>query len=154
MSTFCLIYDITNKKFSDFKSVHIYISHYQVIFNEVIDLLMDTSSYICKNTEIYIQVIMLINIEMEYSTFISAIQKNWKDNTTNLIEVVLQIIRYFEFIKKNKKSQKVLQTNNILQTFILLINRAFKSSCTNPKYVKKGLTTHYTNYCQIKYSEL
>lgn len=44
-----------------------------------------------------------MNIRVDYSALISAIQKDWKDETTNLAKAVLQIIRYFEFMKENEK---------------------------------------------------
>lgn len=50
---------------------------------------------------------MLINIRYEYLAFLSAIQKNWKNKTTNLVGTVLQIIREFEFIEGIKKSKLV-----------------------------------------------
>lgn len=41
-----------------------------------------------------------------------------------------------------------------MQTSTLSIYQALKSFCTNLKYVEKGVTTHYTNYCCIKYPKL
>lgn len=83
-----------------------------------------------------------MNIGTNYSALMSAIQKEWKDKTTNFIKVVLQIIRYFDFIEQNKK------THNIIQIFSSTIptNCAVKGSCTNPKYVEKGLITHNIDY--------
>lgn len=34
---------------------------------------------------------------------VSAIQKDWKDENTNLAETILQIIRHFEFMERNEK---------------------------------------------------
>lgn len=45
-----------------------------------------------------------MNIGTEYSALVSAIQKDWKDETTFLAEAVLQIIRHFEFMKGNEKA--------------------------------------------------
>lgn len=89
----------------------------------------------------YFKAIMLINIRVDYSALISAIQKNWKNETTNLAKAVLQIIKHFKYIKRKKKAQ------NVMQTSMPLIYRVLKSSCTNLKYIKKGLITNYTNYC-------
>lgn len=61
-----IIYDATTKKLSDFKNMHKYTSHYQASFDKIVNFLIGTSSYICKNTKIYFQAIMLINIEVEY----------------------------------------------------------------------------------------
>lgn len=87
----------------------------------------------------YSQATMLMNIGAEYSALLAAIQNDWKDETTNLAETVLQIIRHCEFMEKNDKSKTALQTSTPS------IHRAPKGSCTNPEGVEKGLTTHYTD---------
>lgn len=51
---------------------------------------------------------MLMNIGANYLVLVSAIQKNWKDETTNLAKARLQIIRHFEFIEGNKKTHNVI----------------------------------------------
>lgn len=65
MSTSRIIHDNTTKKLSDFKNVHKYTSHYQASFDKVISLLMETSSYTRKSTEMYFQATMLMNIGVE-----------------------------------------------------------------------------------------
>lgn len=148
MSTSRIIYEATTKKLSDFKNVHEYTSHYQAAFDKVVSLLTETSSYTRQSIEMYFQATMLMNIGADYSALVSAIQKDWKDETTNLAEAVLQIIRHFEFMEGNKKAQ------NVMQTSTPSIHRAPKGSCTNPECVEKGLTTHYTDRCWIKHPEL
>lgn len=95
-----------------------------------------TSFYTRKSSEIYFQATMLMNIGVEYLALVSSIQKDWKDENTNLAEVILHIIRHFEFIEGNKKVK-------IMQTSTPLIYRTPKRSYINKKCVKKGLTTHY-----------
>ncbi len=143
MSTSRLIYEANTKKLFDFQNVYKYTSHYQASFDKVLSLFTETSSYMQKSTEIYFQATMLINIGTNYSALVSAIQKDWKNETTNLAEAVLQIIRHFEFMEGNKKTHNVMQTSSSN----LLTNRALKDSCTNLECVEKGLTTHYTNCC-------
>lgn len=150
MSTSRIIYEATTKKLSDFKNVHEYTSHYQASFDKVASLLNDNSSYTRKSTEMYFQATMLMNIGTDYSALVSAIQKDWKDENTNLAEAVPQIIRHFEFMEGNEKTRNVMQTSNSNPS----IHRAPKSSCTNPECVEKGLTTHYTDRCWIKHPEL
>ena len=150
MSTSRLIHDATTKKLSDFKNVHEYTSHYQASFDKVSSLLTETSAYIRKSTETYFQATMLMNIGADYSALVSAIQKDWKDETTNLAETVLQIIRYFEFMKGNENTYNVMQTSSSTTP----TNRAPKGSCSNPECVEKGLKTHYTDRCWIKHPEL
>ncbi len=74
----------------------------------------------------YFQATMLINIGTEYSALVSAIQKNWKDENTNLAEAVLQIIRHYEFMEGNEKAK-------VMQTSTPSIQSAPKESRTNPE---------------------
>ena len=109
-STSRIIYEATTEKLSDFKSVHKYTSHYQAAFDKVVGLLTDTSSYTRQSIAMYFQATILMNIGTEYSALVLAIQKNWKDETTNPAEAVLQMIRYFKFMEENEKAQSVMQT--------------------------------------------
>lgn len=64
---------------------------------------------------------------------------------TNLIEIVLQIIRHFKFIEENKNSNKfVFQTS---AGSLRSSPTAPKESYKNLEYIGKGLTTYYTNRC-------
>lgn len=149
MSISRLIYEATTKKLSEFKDVHEYTSSYQAAFDKVVGLLTETSHYTRKSTEMYFQATMLMNIGSECSALVSAIQKDWKDETTNLAETVLQIIRHFEFMEGTEKDKSVLQTSTSRPT-----PAAPKGSCKNPECIEKGLTTHYTDRCWIKHPEL
>lgn len=50
---------------------------------------------------------MLMNIGLDYSAFMSAIQKDWKHKTTDLAKAVLQIIRYFDFMESTEKGKSI-----------------------------------------------
>lgn len=103
MSTSRLIHDATTKKLSDFKDVHESTSSYQAAFDKVVGLLADTPHYTRQSTEMYFQATMLMNIGTEYSALVSTIQTNWKDETTNLAETVLQIIRHSSSSKEARR---------------------------------------------------
>lgn len=150
MSTLRLIYDVISKKLADFKDIHKYTRRYQATFDKVVGLLTDSSHYTHKNIDIYFQTMMLMNIRTKYSAFILAIQKDWKDKTTNLMETMLQIIRHFKFLEENKKSNKVVL--QILTSKPSARSRPFliapKRSCKNQECINKHLiSTHYTNRC-------
>ncbi len=147
MSTSRTIYDVTTKKLSDFKNVYEYTSHYQASFDKVVNLLTGTSSYTRKSTEMYFQATMLMNIRVEYSALVPSIQKDWKDENTNLAEAVLQIIRHFEFMEGNEKAK-------VMQTSAPSIHHVPKGPCTNKECVEKGLITHYTDRYLIKNPKL
>lgn len=87
-----------------------------------------------------------MNIRVEYSALVSAILMDWKNENTNLAEVILQIIRHFEFMERNKKA-------NIMQTTTPSVYRTPKRSYTNNEYVEKDLTTYYADRFLIKLSE-
>ena len=151
MSTSRLIYEATTKKLSDFKDVHEYTSSYQAAFDKVVGLLTETSHNTQQSTEMYFQATMLMNIGSEYSALVSAIQRDWKDETTNLAEAILQIIRHFKFMEGTEKHKSVLQTSTPSSK---PAPAAPKGSCKNPECIEKGLTTHHTDRCWIKHPEL
>lgn len=104
----------------------------------------------------YFQVMMLMNIRTKYLALVSAIQKDWKVETTNLIETVLQIIRHFEFMKGNEKSNEVvLQTSTSKPSARLRHSPAVpKRLCKNQECIDKSLTIHHTDCCSIKHPKL
>lgn len=136
-------------KLLDFKNIHKYISSYQAAFEKIVGFLTKKSHHIRKSTEMYFQAIILRNIGPKYLALVSAIEKDWEDETTKLVEAVLQIIRYFEFMESTEKGKFVFQTSISKPT-----SAALKGFCKNLKYIKKGSTTHYTNWCWIEHLEL
>ena len=76
MSISRIIHKAITKKLFDFKNIHKYTSHYQASFDNITNLLNNNSSYICKSTEIYIQAIMLMNIETDYCVLVLTIHKD------------------------------------------------------------------------------
>lgn len=151
LSTSRIMFEVTSKTIADFKDVTEYTSSYQAGFDKVASLISETSPYTRESIEAYFQATMLMNIGSEYSTPVSAIQKDWKDaETTNLPETILQISRHHEFMK-GSINDTVLRTTTPSQSSL---HRAPKGSCTNPECVEKGLTTHYTDRCWIKNPEL
>lgn len=103
-----LIHNATTKKLVDLKDVHKYTSNYPAIFDKVVGFLIDSSHYTRKNIEMFFQATMFMNIETKYSALVLSIQKDWKDKITNLTEMVPYIIKDFEFVERNKKSNKIV----------------------------------------------
>lgn len=68
-----LIYNDIIKRLIDFENIDKYINSYQSIFDKVVSLLIDTFYYIYKNTKIYFQAIILINIRIKCLAFVLAI---------------------------------------------------------------------------------
>lgn len=137
ISTSCFIYETITKNLSNFKNVHKYMSHYQVSFNKFLSLLIKTSSYTKKSIQMYFQATIFMNIWISYLAIVSAIQKNLKNKTPNMVEVVLQIIRYLEFREENKKVNNALQRSSSTTT----TNCTPKDTYINPECIVKRLTT-------------
>lgn len=74
-----------------------------------------------------------MNIGLKYSALVSIIQKDWKDKTNNLAEVMLNIIRHFKFMEDTEKGKSVL--------YIIISKPATaicKKSCKNLNCIEKG----------------
>lgn len=84
---------------------------------------------------------MLCHLGKDYVVLVLAIETNQKEETTNLADTILQVIRYVEINKGNNKDNvdvKVLAAN---------LHRAPKRTCTIKECVKRGVTTYYTDQC-------
>ena len=126
-------------KLLDCNDVINYTNHYQIAFDKLLTLL-NTKSWMSKKTiKMTLQGSLLRHLGRDYTALVSAIETNWKDETTNLANIILQVIRHTEINKGNDKDNadvKVLAAN---------IYQAPKRTCTTKEYVKRRVTTHYTN---------
>lgn len=129
-------------KISDFKNVIKYTSSYQAVFDKITSFLKENSNLTIKNTEMLLQGAILINISKEYICLILTTETRQIDITTNLSNTILQIIRRNSEIMKDHAKEKLLLINSI--------HKVLKGRCTKQKFIKKGLTTHYTDQYQIK----
>lgn len=93
--------------------------------------------------ELLLQANMVRNLGPEYSELVSSIQIEWKEETTNLSDTTLRIVRYEEILKES--NPKVL---------LARAQRAPKGSCTTPECVAQNATTHYPDRCWVKRPEL
>lgn len=133
-----ILYTAFAKKISDFKDVVEYTSSYQAAFNKITSFLKDNLNLTIKSSKMLLQGAILINISKEYTSLISIIETKWTNAITNLSNTVLQIIRHSKIMKGHAKEKVLLMSG---------IYRVPKQSCINLKFVKKGLTIHYTNQC-------
>lgn len=147
MSTLRFMHKAIIKKLSDFKDIYKYTSSYQAAFDQVVDVLTAVFYHTQMSIEMYFQAMMLINIGPKYFRLVSAILKNWKDETTNLVKAILQIIRYFKFIEDTKKDKSGFSTSQTSTSLSRAAPATLKQSYKNPECIKKGLTTHFTNFC-------
>lgn len=99
--------------------------------------------------EMMLQGNLLRHLGKDYSALVSAIETECKEETTNLSDTILRIIRHAEINKGN--AQDVAGNTKVLAT---VTQRAPKGTCTTPECVERGVTTHYNDRCWIKNPEL
>ena len=81
----------------------------------------------------------------DYSALVLAIETKWREETTNLSDTILRVIRHAEINKGN--AQDVVENTKVLAT---ATHRAPKGTCTTPECIERGVTTHYSDRCWIK----
>ena len=148
MSVTRIFLDVCAVKLSDCNNIIDYTSCYQITFDKLLSLL-NTKSWMTKKTiEMILQRSLLHHLGRDYAALVSAIKTNWKDETTDLADTILRVIRHAEINKSNNKDNadvKVLAAN---------IHRAPKGTCTTKRYVKRGVSTHYTDRYWVLHPEL
>lgn len=103
-----------------------------------------------RTIEMTLQGSLLRHLGQNYSALVSAIETGWTEDTTNLSDTILRVIRHAEIQKGNAldnaaEPPKVMVTNT---------QRAPKGTCTTPECVERGVTTHYNDRCWVKNPEL
>ena len=78
----------------------------------------------------------------DYSALVSAIETTWKEETTDLVDTILKIIRHAEINKRNKKN-----TANNVNTLAVGVQRerALWGTCTTQECIDRGSTAHYSD---------
>ena len=87
----------------------------------------------------------------DYSALVSAIETTWKEETTDLADTILRIIRHAEINKENEKD-----TADNVNALAVSAQReqAPRGTCTNQECIDRGSTAHYSDRCWIKHPEL
>lgn len=143
MSISTVFTDGCMRKLSEFQNAVAYTSSYQATYDKVASLVKEGSCIHMDTLELLLQANMVRNLGPEYSGLVSSIQTEWKEETTNLSDTILRIVRYEEILKES--NPKVLLTR---------AQRAPKGSCTTPECVARKATTHYPDRCWVKHPEL
>ncbi len=114
MSMTRIFLDVYAVKLSDCNNVIDYTSRYQIAFDKLLSLL-NTESWMSKKTiKMTLQGNLLRHLGRDYTALVSAIDTNWKEETTNLADTILRVIRYADINKGNDKDNadvKVLAAN-------------------------------------------
>lgn len=74
---------------------------YQIVFDKLFSLLNDDSWMSKRTIEMILQGSLLRHLGKDYSALVSAIEIAWKDETTDLADTILQVIKHAEINKGN-----------------------------------------------------
>ncbi len=127
-------------KLTECKDVLEYTSRYQIAFDKITSFITENDWMSRKTFEMTLQGNLLRHLGKDYLALVLAIKGEWKEETTNLSDTILRVIRRAEIDKEN--AQDVARNTKILAT---VTQRAPKGTCTIPEYVERGVTTHYND---------
>lgn len=153
MSITRIFTDACNVRLSDCRDVVDYTSRYQIAFDKILSLINDNEdSWVSRKTiEITLQGNLLRHLGKDYSALVSAIETTWKEETTDLADTILRIIRHAEINKGNEKDT----ADNVNALAVgAQRERAPRGSCTNQECIDRGSTAHYSDKCWVKHPEL
>ncbi len=125
MSVTRIFIDACNVKLSDCKDVIDYTSRYQIVFDKILSLINEDSWMSKRSIEMTLQRSLLRHLGKDYSAVVSAIETWWTEETTNLSDTILRIIRHAEIKKGNEEDST--ENVKVLATGAL---RAPKGTCT------------------------
>lgn len=151
MSITRIFCEACNIKLSDCKDVMDYTGRYQVAFDKIQSLITEDSWMSKRIVEMTLQGSLLRHLGREYSALISAIETVWRDETTNLGDTILRVVRHAEITKGNEEDNADYTNAKVLAANI---HRAPKGTCTTKKCIERGVTTHYTDRCWVIHPEL
>lgn len=105
MSVIHIFSDTCIMRLFDCKDVVDYTSCYQIAFTKILSLInKNKDSWISKKTiKITLQENLFKHLGKDYFALVLAIETTWKEKTTDLVDIILKIIRHTEINKKNKK---------------------------------------------------
>lgn len=155
MSVTCTFAEVLNTKLSDCKDIVEYTSRYQIAFDKILSLLNDDSWMSKKTIEMTLQGSLLRHLGKDYSALVSAIETTWTDETTDLQDTILRVIRHAEI---NKDNNQDIADNASLSTNALAVNaqreRAPRGTCTTQECIDRGSTAHFMERCWVLHPEL
>lgn len=105
MSITHIFSDACNVRLSDCKDVVDYTSRYKIAFDKILSLINDNKdSWISRKIiEIVLQENLLRHLGRDYFALVSVIETTWKEETTDLGDTILRVIRHAEINKENEK---------------------------------------------------
>lgn len=152
MSTSRKLLETAKTKLLDCKDIHNYTSVYQAAYDHICGQTTSESDLTTKGASIF------LNMGNEYAGIVSTVESEWKNGTTDLERTILRLVKYEAIRKGNdaavEESIKVTARLSSSHSSKPESLRASKATCTNPECIKKGITSHFTDHCFLKHSEL
>lgn len=145
MSVIRVFSDAYTIKLSECKDVLEYTSRYQIAFDKITSLITKNGWMSRKTIEMALQSNLLQHLSKDYSALVSAIETEWKEETINLSDMILRVIRHTGINKGN--ANNMAGNTKVLAT---VTQRASKGTWTTPERVERRVTTHYNSWCWIK----
>lgn len=139
-----------NIKLSDCKNIIDYTSRYQIAFDKLLSLINEESWMSKKSIEMTLQGSLLQHLGKGYSALVSAIETMWTEETTDLSDTILRIIRHAEINKGNEEDT----AENASKVLATRTPQAPRETCTTQECIDRGITTHFPDRCWVKHPEL
>lgn len=126
----------------DFGNPQLYCDAFRTALDQITGMLQENTGITQKRAENLLQGFMLAGVTDVYKPLVSQLQKDWKNENTDLIETCLSIERY-------NFSTVGTDTANGSKAFVATNRapRAPKETCDFAECVESGLTSHYNDKC-------
>ncbi len=143
-----------NVKLSDYRNIIDYTSRYQIAYNKILSLIGENLTWILKKTvELILQGNLLKHLGKDYLALVTTIKTEWKEETTNLSDTVLKVVKHAEINKKNVRNTASSASVNAL-AMEAERKRVPHGTCKNQECIDRGSTAHYNDRCWIRHPEL
>ncbi len=101
MSVICVFSDTCTIKLWECKDVLEYTSRYQIAFDKITSMITENGWMSQKTVEMTLQGNLPRHLGIDYSAFVSAIETEWKEETTNFSDTILRVIWHAKINKEN-----------------------------------------------------
>lgn len=156
MSISCFLLETTRIQLSECSNIHKYCGKYQEAYSAIYNMISADCELSAKGVAMILQAGLLTGMGDEYSSIVFTMESEWTNGATDLDSSILRLIRFANIKKENARNQLAPSPAALLTTKPPKpgSNQALPGTYTFPNYIKKGLITHYPDYCLLKYPEL
>lgn len=141
MSVIRVFSDACNVRLSKCKDIIDYTSEYQIVFDKLLSLLNEDLWKSKKTIEMTLQGSLFQHLGKDYLALVLVIKTVWMEETTDLADTILRVIKHAEMNKRNDLN------NAKVKILTVGIHRAPQKTCKTKECIERGVTIHYTNRC-------